>query len=201
MDEHGTVFGTNNGDVYASTHVLLLPTYFQVNDAHGNLSLTVYAMQVLDKGTFIRLKDDSSLPDGRWVFAGVQICVNKRTEIPLMWNVNEPNELPRPFMCKNRKCNMAQFLSYSWATMEGDDSRLDEKIESKDMLKLDAAIDAYFDDNAVSVSAKTAPVLRPRRTTTKPSVTPKLFTQAELDAHTSQALKSVSPTSSGSGMA
>ena len=34
MGEEGTVMGTKQGAVYASTHVLLLPTYFQVNNAH-----------------------------------------------------------------------------------------------------------------------------------------------------------------------
>ena len=35
MDEEGTVRGTKKVDVYASTHVLLLPSYYQVNNAHG----------------------------------------------------------------------------------------------------------------------------------------------------------------------
>ena len=34
MGENETVMGTKDGDVYASTHILVLPTYFQVNNAH-----------------------------------------------------------------------------------------------------------------------------------------------------------------------
>ena len=35
MGEEGTVMGTKKGDMYASTHVLVLPSYYQVNNAHG----------------------------------------------------------------------------------------------------------------------------------------------------------------------
>ena len=87
-----------------------------------------------------------------------------------MWNGEEPNEPPTPFLCNNRKQNMAQFLSYSWATMEGDTSRLDERLGKKDLAKLAVAVDLYFNDGHVNVSA--VPIRNPPKRSTRTAVAP-----------------------------
>ena len=94
---------------------------------------------------------------------------------------------------------MAQFLAYSWATMGGTDERVDEKVSDSNMVKLDAALDLYFDDGAINVSSKVAKVAQPKKTTKKLANTPRLYTQAELDALTQEAVEKASPpTSAGS---